>query len=861
MAFAAVNSLTRILEQMLQHQHVILPNRQRVESLLKEVSLFEDILENSSTKSSKKIKSFESQIIIAAKRGKDLIESRIRYQLTGTSPLCGNVLSKSAMSDYNLIFSSHCLKKLKREIDFIKQRVMKIEEEIGVQECTPASDSSRPAASSCKITMVGLEDDFMEIKTRLVRESLALQTVCVVGMGGIGKTTIAREVYNDSFILFRFDTRAWVTISQSYDVRQIIIGLLDSMEKLTEEIGKEITERLSEHLYKNLKGRRYLIVMDDVWNTKVWDDLRKLFPNDNNASRILLTTRLKNVGVYVNSSPPLHDMHFLNEDGSWKLFRQKVFGEYSCPLELEEIGKKIARNCGGLPLAIVVIGGLLSKATKTQHYWRNVAENLTSVIISNDEQCSKTIALSYNHLPHHLKDCFLYTGIFPEDFDISVSKLVKLWVAEGFINQMGSKSLEDVAYGYLLDLVDRSLILVGEQSSVGKIKTCKIHDIVRDFCIREAKKEMFLGITDKSLHDIPVGTSLCRLSVYPNTTNIFPCDDKKLSSLQVSSLFSFDRHFNHSVQHLNPRPLRVLNMVRTLGIGIQGELNESLFYNLHYLACDCDHKWFSISSSSMLPNLQTLILYSFHPPIEVAIWNMPQLRHVQVEALFLSDPLEGGNSVIVLENLRTLSLVRNFRCSDEVLKRIPNLKKLGISYVLEPPDWQYYCLNNLVRLHKLEALKCRLRVPSPCLLHHLTFPPTIKKLSLSGLCLPWKDMKIVGLLTNLEVLKLEHYAFEGQEWEPAEGEFLKLKHLLLEDLNLENWRADSIHFPSLQCLIIRYCRNLKEMPCGIGEILMLQLIELHCCADSLVASVKQMQEEQLGLGNDGLQVRIRLQTY
>lgn len=122
-------------------------------------------------------------------------------------------------------------------------------------------------------------------------------------------------------------------------------------------------------------------------------------------------------------------------------------------------------------------------------------------------------------------------------------------------------------------------------------------------------------------------------------------------------------------------------------------------------------------------------------------------------------------------------------------------------------------------------------------------------------------MKIVGLLTNLEVLKLEHYAFEGQEWEPAEGEFLKLKHLLLEDLNLENWRADSIHFPSLQCLIIRYCKNLKEMPCGIGEILMLQLIELHCCADSLVASVKQMQEEQLGLGNDGLQVRIRLQTY
>lgn len=255
------------------------------------------------------------------------------------------------------------------------------------------------------------------------------------------------------------------------------------MNKLPDKMHKKSNDQLEDLLHKSLKGMKYLIVLDDVWDTKVWNDVKRMFPNENNGSRIILTTRLENVADYANSWPPLHRMHFLNDNESWNLFCDKVFGKSHCPYELEEIGKKMVQNCRGLPLTVVVIGGLLSKANRTQYYWTNVAENLSSVVNSNDEQCLKILSLSYDHLPCHLKDCFLYMGIFPEDFDIHVSKLVKLWVAAGLLKPVRSKCLEDLAKEYLLDLVDRSLALADKHSSYGEIKTCKIHDLLQDLCL------------------------------------------------------------------------------------------------------------------------------------------------------------------------------------------------------------------------------------------------------------------------------------------------------------------------------------------------------------------------------------------
>ncbi|KAL2533793.1 Disease resistance RPP8-like protein 3 [Abeliophyllum distichum] len=698
--------------------------------------------------------------------------------------------------------------------------------------------------------MVGLDDHIMKIKEWLTAEVLSnLETLSVVGMGGIGKTTLTRKVYDDGFSVYHFHIRAWVTVSQDYNERELLLKLLDSMKKATDMVRGKSFEQLAEYLYKTLKGMRYLIVLDDMWDTKVWDKVKRSFPNDKNGSRIIVTTRLENVGGYANSSSTPHHMRFLNEGESWNLFCENVFGKDGCPTELKQIGKKIVQNCQGLPLAIVVIAGLLSKATKTQHYWTYIGENLSSVIASNDDNCSKILALSYKHLPHHLKGCFLYIGIFPEDYDISVSKLVKLWVAERLLKPMRSKSLEDVAREYLLELVDRNLILVRVKSSIGKIKSCSIHDLLRDFCVREAQRQKLFHVNNMGLCGISEGTKVRRLSIHSHRK--LNDVDNSLQNMRLRSVLNFDwEQYHQSDKLINSRLISVFDTQYT-------SINE-FPVNLRYFASNND---VARSLPVSLRNLQTLIcreMAKIHLPPE--IWEMRQLRHVKFWEMVLPDPpsaeTEGKNSIIVLHNLQTLYNVANFRCTEEVLQRISNLKKLGIilsnGALLEGGD---YCLNNLSRLLKLESLGF-FNGPSQSFLKIVAFPISLKKLSFSYCYLRGDDMTIVGSLPNLQVLKLLYIFSFGLEWEPNEGEFLQLKYLQLRKIDLENWIANSIHFPSLECLVIERCENLKEIPCGIGEIPTLESIEVSFCSDSVVTSAKQIEEEQQSLGNDYLQVRI-----
>ncbi|XP_022849958.1 putative late blight resistance protein homolog R1A-10 [Olea europaea var. sylvestris] len=714
--------------------------------------------------------------------------------------------------------------------------------------------------------MVGLDDAMAEIMGHLFSNSSKLEVVSIVGMGGIGKTTLAHKVYTDKNIEYHFDICAWSTVSPKYNEREILLGLLDSMKIQIDGRSEKDIDQLGGLLYKKLKDRRYIFVMDDVWDIEAWDSVKRYFPDDKNGSRILLTTRLENVANYINSGSRLHHVHFLNSKESWKLFCQKVFGIGFFPLELEEIGKKIAQNCRGLPLAVAVIGGLLSKANKTPHYWRQIAENLSSEITSNDEQCSKILSLSYKNLPYHLKGCFLYMGIFPEDSEIKVKVLIKLWVVEGILKPACSKTLEDVGEEYFLDLVQRSLILVQKKGSSGKFKTCGIHDLLRDLCVREAEKEKFFHVIEGSLYGIRGNTSMRRVSIHDKKTSLssfyfyhaakrtIQGDDKTLSSLVVQSHSSYREYSFDS----SSRSLKVLHMegFDVLSHGIEELVNMRYFY-------------YSFSDRNALiyklRNLQKIVLpthwgYKMKNPLE--IWKMPQLRHVKLEDdVHLPDPpcseIKGEeNSIVVLENLQTLSRIRNFSWTEEVLERIPNLRKLAIIYGnTRVAGWEkYYYINNLVHLSKLESLNCSIEYTLPNFLDNITFPISLRKLTLKGIKLHPSKLLILGSMPNLEVLKLRWSTFLCLEWEPNEGEFLKLKFLLLHDVEVEHWIADSIHFPSLEHLKIFDCGLLDEIPSGFGEISTLQSIELYECGDSIVESAKKIEEVQLGWGNDAFKL-------
>ncbi|KAK6150807.1 hypothetical protein DH2020_015739 [Rehmannia glutinosa] len=264
-------------------------------------------------------------------------------------------------------------------------------------------------------TIVGFEDRATDILDQLVGGTEQLQIISIFGMPGIGKTTFAKKLYNHPLVNYRFDKLLWCVISQTYQRKNILIEIMISstsdLDKV--EILNLEKESLAEHIYKRLKGRRYLLVMDDIWDSNVWDDFRRCFPDDGNGSRILFTSRNKDVAQPNNI---IYALPSLSNDQCWELLKKKVFRDKPCPPELLLIGKEIAASCYGLPLAVVVIAGILSTVDKDENTWENVGQRLASYIISDQNNSTMQILeLSYKHLPDYLKPCFLYFGEFPED--------------------------------------------------------------------------------------------------------------------------------------------------------------------------------------------------------------------------------------------------------------------------------------------------------------------------------------------------------------------------------------------------------------------------------------------------------------
>ncbi|KAK6125095.1 hypothetical protein DH2020_041159 [Rehmannia glutinosa] len=564
-------------------------------------------------------------------------------------------------------------------------------------------------------------------------------------------------------------------------------------------------------------------------------------------------------------------MNFLDEDKSWNLLCKNVFGEESCPLELEEIGKKIANNCKGLPLSIVVIGGVLANSQRTREHWEYIAENLISIVTLDDnERCLKILHMSYNQLSVHVKPCFLYMGSISEDSKIRVSLLVKLWVAEGFLKPISGKSSEMIAEEYLKDLIDRNLILVHKLGSAGNIKFCIVHDLLRDLCIREAQKERFLNVI--KLDNISPDTSTHRRICIPPTIKSRDFTSTPVRALQSASLARSLICDSSEVlpPSLNFRLLRVLEAVgRRSNYGDFDFLKAILqLVNSRYLSIGdfLEVPSHYLSSVHLLWNLQTLIIKRGSCTAPSEIWKMPQLRHVKFFQLDLPDPpryhSDDGQDNPIMRNLQTLLKIKNFKCGEEVVKRIPNIKKLGILYV-NHKKLSRSCLNNLCRLRKLESLACLfsiLKRPNRSyLLQNLIFPRSLKKLSLQGSRLQWEDMTtMIGSLPLLQVLKLKFWSVIGPKWETVEGQFCSLKFLLIQRCDdLEYWTTDSnTHFPRLEHLVLRYLDKLKEIPPEIGEIPTLQSIDLDFCSESLVNSARKILDEQEDLGNVGLQVRV-----
>ncbi|CAA3014910.1 late blight resistance homolog R1A-3 [Olea europaea subsp. europaea] len=346
-----------------------------------------------------------------------------------------------------------------------------------------------------------LDDDFVgfeDVKTRIVEQLISgppkQQIISIVGMPGLGKTTLAKKLFNDPSIVYYFHTCAWCVVSQTYKKKNVLIDILTSTKNHNREAMTEMDEEnLAEMLYKSLKTMRYLIVMDDIWGMEPWDDLKRYFPDDKTGSRIIFTSRNKELGF----DNVVNELPFLSGAECWELLQRKVFQTEPCPPELQGIGQHIASRCHGLPMSVIMISSILANMQKKESSWGEIARHLNAHIFDSTNNCVHILKLSYQHLSVHLKPCFLYFGVFEEDEKIPVQKLISLWVAEGFINKETHRSSEDVALDYLVDLINRGLVLVAEERSNGGVKACRIHDLLHDLCLRIAKEENFMGGIEK----------------------------------------------------------------------------------------------------------------------------------------------------------------------------------------------------------------------------------------------------------------------------------------------------------------------------------------------------------------------------
>ncbi|CAA0836146.1 Unknown protein [Striga hermonthica] len=409
-----------------------------------------------------------------------------------------------------------------------------------------------------------------------------------------------------------------------------------------------------------------------------------------------------------------------------------------------------------------------------------------------------------------------------------------------------------------------------DSSSGATTTTTKIalgmHDSLRDVSLKQCRLEKFFHTMNRFVEkdELPEGTGQQRrLSVH---RNIFVCMkegyDSAKSVLSTRTLIFPGPYHHHPLPYtLTFDLLRVLDALTVYFIEFPSEILELI--HLRLLSLTYNGKL--PSQLSRLQKLQTLIVHR-HPKIifigssylPAEVWDMPQLRHLLFMESDFPHPSEcttvSNKNSVLFRNLQSLSDVNAASCTREVLNNMPNLKKLGM-WAEKPGDVNFY----LDELQHLETLRFTVLNPIPNksvnFLPQFSLPETLKRLTLSGCGIPWEEMSVIGQLPILEVLKLRELAFQGKGWAPEEGEFLALKFLLLEYVDLKYWIAEHSHFPCLESLIMRHCYKLKEIDFpDIRSIGGLKLIELVDCSPLAVEWAESLEK-------DNKDKKLKIRTY
>ncbi|KAK8564476.1 hypothetical protein V6N12_036599 [Hibiscus sabdariffa] len=724
--------------------------------------------------------------------------------------------------------------------------------------------------------LVGTDKAQSELLGWLMDQELQRTVISVVGMGGLGKTTLVANTFNKQVVKQHFDCCAWITVSQQYVVTDLfkstIKGLYNkAKEKINPLINLDSMSYLEllEELVNFLQPRRYLIVIDDVWSTHLWQDISIALPANMNGSRILLTTRKEDIASFeFGVAKHIFPLKHLPSEESMTLFCKKAFVGKSgqCPPYLESSATKLVAKCQGLPLAIVALGGLMASKNSIAE-WNGVYNNLNRELSENDtylERLKYISLLSYHDLSYTLKQCFLYCCIFPEDYAIKRKRLIRLWMGEGFVELLNETNPDVVAERYLSELICRGLLQVEKRNASGRPKILKMHDILREFAVSISKSIKFAAKSDgrREVED----DGIRRWSIEAKEKEMKAASRTALSRLRSLFVFSVDETSRSSFNRLPSgfKLMRVLDLEDTPINELPDELGN--LFNLRYLNISRTQVKELPKSISKLYNLQSLVMK------ETQIRELPagivKLKNLQYLVAYgwnanrwAFDFCIGTvvpSDICLLSNLQVLSTVEASGDFIKQLGKMVQLRRLNVANVNETDEKNLcFAIAKMIHLRYLEVKSCNedelvkmdALESAPPGLETLALVGKLEKVphwfnsleSLRFLFLQGSRLRD-GFLLHIQALPNLRYffllnAYGGDQLNFVEG-FQKLKRLRIEGSpRLKEIVINKGVMPGLQQLNIDQCQEFTTLPHGWESLPDLKQVYLSDVSPGLIQKI------------------------